>query len=146
VKWRVVVETINKRQEDTPWLNFRTRRPKPEPAQDEPTCKDALQVAAPQTAREWVEELLYKSDGRNRVLDEDDAIELADRADAAEAELAKARERIGELAKDRAAAYRLLERIAYPARRSSDESASLQNFADEIQRAYTLDQLTERDQ
>ncbi len=38
-----------------------------------------------QTAREWVKERLYTPDGRNRVLDLDDAEQLADRADRAEA-------------------------------------------------------------
>jgi hypothetical protein len=37
-----------------------------------------------QTAREWVKELLYTADGRNLVLDADDAYTLADRCDAAE--------------------------------------------------------------
>jgi hypothetical protein len=68
-----------------------------------PTCKGAgKKPAAPQqTAREWLHEnLLCSHDDCGDsclVLEEDKALELADRADAAEAELAKARERIGEL-------------------------------------------------
>lgn len=49
------------------------------------------------SAVEWVRELLYTADGRNRVLDEDDALELARRADEAETERDAAIQLIKEL-------------------------------------------------
>lgn len=49
------------------------------------------QPAPAGSAVEWVKELLYKADGRNLVLDEDDARELAQRCDRAEKELASVR-------------------------------------------------------